>query len=160
MDGVSFQEILENRWVPPSPTPLKSRDWRGVCKKCLQNLEPQGFRGQNLDYKGLGTLFGRVECTASALTMICSFGARGKVRCHIVLWKSRMDGKTEWPQAATKRLIAMRSWYPSVENRDGWGSPFTCVRTKSGGGPASYSFIPFYFYVLSLEYPQALSSSV
>jgi len=35
--------------LPPSPYTLKSRDWRGVYKKCLQNLEPQGVRGQNLE---------------------------------------------------------------------------------------------------------------
>src|SRR5271167_3798949 len=41
--------------LPPLPLPSESRDWRGVCKRCLQNLEPQGVRGQNLENKALGS---------------------------------------------------------------------------------------------------------
>src|SRR5450631_471992 len=40
--------------LPPPPLAFKTRDWRGVYKVCLQNLEPQGVRGQNLEDKALG----------------------------------------------------------------------------------------------------------
>jgi hypothetical protein len=80
---------LRETVVPPSPTPLKTRDRRGVCKKCLQNLEPQGFKGQNADNKELAVFFATALDTASALNMICSFGEEGKVRCHMRLWKKR-----------------------------------------------------------------------
>jgi hypothetical protein len=73
----------------PSPHPSEWLDWRGVCKKCLQNLEPQGFKGQNIDNKGLAVFFATALDTASALNMICSFGEEGKVRCHMRLWKKR-----------------------------------------------------------------------
>jgi hypothetical protein len=46
-----------NYWLlPPPPFPLTSetRDWHGFYKMCLQNLEPQGVRGQNLENKALG----------------------------------------------------------------------------------------------------------
>jgi hypothetical protein len=43
--------------LPPPPPSFKSRDWRGVYKIGLQNLEPQGFRGQNLENKALAIAF-------------------------------------------------------------------------------------------------------
>jgi hypothetical protein len=55
----------------PSPTPLKSRDWRGVCKNGLQNIERLGVRGQNLDFKELAGVFASGLRTAFALAMIC-----------------------------------------------------------------------------------------
>src|SRR5438445_10626558 len=64
-EGVSFRENLRFQGIPPSPLPSESRDRRGVCKKCLQNLEPQGFRGQNLDNKGVAAFFEVAACTAS-----------------------------------------------------------------------------------------------
>ena len=51
-----FRENGRFRGYPPPPTPSESRDWRGVCKNRLQNLEPQGFRGQNLENKGVRAL--------------------------------------------------------------------------------------------------------
>ncbi len=79
-----FQGIWRELVVPPpSPHPLKTLDWGGVCKNGLQNLEPQGFRGQNLDNKGLAPFFAVGAYTASALAMICSSRARHKVRCHM-----------------------------------------------------------------------------
>jgi len=73
----------------PSPLPWESRDWRGVCKNGLQDLERLGFRGQNLERKGLAVFFAVDVCTASALTMICSFGFEVKVGCHKAeLWKT------------------------------------------------------------------------
>jgi hypothetical protein len=41
----------------PSPSTFKSRDWRGVYKKCLQNLEPQGVKGQNLENTVVNSAF-------------------------------------------------------------------------------------------------------
>ena len=49
--------------IPPSPPSSKSHDGRGFCKNGLQNLEPQGFRGQNLDNKGLAAFFVVDACT-------------------------------------------------------------------------------------------------
>jgi hypothetical protein len=34
--------------APPLLPPSECRDWRGVCKNGLQNLESQGVRSQNL----------------------------------------------------------------------------------------------------------------
>jgi len=74
--------------VPPPPSLHAWRDWRGVCKNGLQNLERQGFRGQNLDYKRLNP-FALIESyTAYALAMICFSFCEGKVRCHIELRKT------------------------------------------------------------------------
>jgi hypothetical protein len=67
----------------PLPTPLfESRDWRGFCKKSLQNLERLGFRGQNLDNKAVSVILTGLSYTASALTIFCSSYMRRKVRCH------------------------------------------------------------------------------
>jgi hypothetical protein len=60
--------------TPPSPHPAECLDWRGFRKKCLQNLERQGFRGQNLDNKGVASFFADLADAASALNIICSFG--------------------------------------------------------------------------------------
>jgi hypothetical protein len=62
----------------PSPTPSKSLDWRGFCKNGSQNLEPQGFRGQNLDNKGLAAFFAVGACTASALTIFYLIAGGGQ----------------------------------------------------------------------------------
>ena len=92
---------------PPPPDPLKTLDWRGLCKNGLQNLEGVVVRGQNLDLKGLTDYFNHGVHTAFALAMICSFRLRGKVGCHngpveIAYAYSEMvlrrDGKqTRWP---------------------------------------------------------------
>lgn len=75
---------------PPSPTPLRCRDWRGVYKNGLQNLERVGVRGQNLENKAVKTLVAIFLFTASALTMIGSFDFRVKVRCHITVRKTEI----------------------------------------------------------------------
>jgi hypothetical protein len=67
---------------------LKSLDWRGFCKKCLQNLERQGVEGQNFDIKELRPILAAGGSTAFALAMIRFSGAAHKVRCHIGLWKN------------------------------------------------------------------------
>jgi hypothetical protein len=70
----------------------------GSAKSGLQNLERQGFRGQNIDNKGLAAFPAAVACTAFASatfaatilasTIIGSFGASGKVGRHTPgLWK-------------------------------------------------------------------------
>jgi hypothetical protein len=68
--------------VTPLPHPSERLDWRGVRKNALQNLEPQGFRGQNLDNRGVRAAVALSACTASALTMICSLSFEVKVGCH------------------------------------------------------------------------------
>jgi len=64
------------------PHPSESRDWRGVCKNGLQNLEPQGFRGQDLENKRATALFAVAAATATVSTMICFLNSRVKVGCH------------------------------------------------------------------------------
>lgn len=83
-----FRENFGSKGVPPSPHPSESRDRRGACKNGLQNLEPEGVRGQNLENKEVVAVLAIVSSTASALTMICSLNFTVKVRCHNALWKS------------------------------------------------------------------------
>jgi hypothetical protein len=78
--AVPLWEIPAEQGIPP--TPRKALTGAGFCKKCLQNLEPKGFRGQNLDTKGLAAFFMVAACTASALTIFCSLPVERKVRCH------------------------------------------------------------------------------
>lgn len=78
-----FGKNLVGRYPPPLPPPLESRDRRGFCKSGVQNLEPQGFRGQNLDNKELRRLAGDSRCTACALVIIRFSNFSRKVRCHI-----------------------------------------------------------------------------
>jgi hypothetical protein len=69
----------------------------GSAKSGLQNLERQGFRGQNIDNKGLAAFPAAVAyrfasatfaATILASTIIGSFGASGKVGRHTPgLWK-------------------------------------------------------------------------
>jgi hypothetical protein len=63
---------------------LKSLDWGGVCKNGLQNLEPQGVRGQDIDNTRLTAVFAIAARTASALVMIYFFAVGGKVGCHSI----------------------------------------------------------------------------
>src|SRR5271169_4394044 len=79
---VPFWEFSGERGIPPSPCPSESLDWRGFRKSDLQNLEPQGFRGQDHDNTGLAGFFVVVGCTASALTIFCFLAEERKVRCH------------------------------------------------------------------------------
>ena len=91
------------RGVPPSPTPSESLDWRGVCKNALQNLEPQGVRGQNLDNKELAGVSRRDRRTAHALTMICFLLDGRKVRCHSRVVEKVMSGSTPVPPFRKRR---------------------------------------------------------
>jgi hypothetical protein len=62
--------------------PLESLSSAGFAKWMCQNLEPKGFRYQNLDRKrftGFPMLFAP---TASALTMMTGLREEGKVGCH------------------------------------------------------------------------------
>jgi hypothetical protein len=61
----SFWENPVRTAAPPSPTPSESLDWRGVYKNGLQNLEPLGVRGKNLDNKQLAAFFALDACTIS-----------------------------------------------------------------------------------------------
>ena len=71
-------------WVgTPSPLACECLVWRGFCKNAAQNIEPQRFRGQNLDFKELiGGLF-LLHSATFASTMMGLFSKRRKVRCHI-----------------------------------------------------------------------------
>jgi hypothetical protein len=53
VERVSFWESLLIGYSTPLPPTSESLAGRGVCKTCAQNLEPQWFRGQNLDPKRL-----------------------------------------------------------------------------------------------------------
>jgi len=68
--------------VPPPPHPSDSLDWGGVRKNALQNLDPQQVRGHDFDNKELAGFLKPARPTAYALTMICFFLDRRKVRCH------------------------------------------------------------------------------
>jgi len=74
--------------IPPSPTPVKSRAWRGFHKNGLQNPERLGVRGQNIDFKELAGVLASGSLTAFALTMICFLRFQRKGRCHSRLWIS------------------------------------------------------------------------
>jgi len=80
---VHSRKIRAFRGYPPPP-PSECLDWRGVCKKCLQNLDVKEVRGQNLDSKGDRPPVAVFIYTASALTIIRLLRARGKVRCHML----------------------------------------------------------------------------
>src|SRR5271166_1993819 len=84
-EAVSFREIRVLRVYPPSPHPSECLDWRGICKKCLQNLDVKEVGGQNLDNKELKPYVAVFIYTASALTIIGLLPAGSKVRCHMRL---------------------------------------------------------------------------
>jgi hypothetical protein len=50
----------------PLPHTSERLNWGGVCKNGVQNLEPQRFRGQNLENKGVMTIPVLLVRTASA----------------------------------------------------------------------------------------------
>ena len=99
--------------VPPSPLPSKSLDWRGVCKNALQNLEPLGIRGQNIDNKELTGVFASAACTAHALTMICFLLVEGKVGCHRVDVENDKSGSRE---ATTEYSPGRKPWVSPKPN--------------------------------------------
>jgi hypothetical protein len=72
----------------PSLHPLKSRDWRGVCKNGPQNIELLRVRGQNIEFKELAGVFVSGSFTAFALAIMCSLKFSRKGRYHIGLWIS------------------------------------------------------------------------
>jgi hypothetical protein len=78
--GVSSWEIPLFWGTLLPPPPFECLDGRGVCKNALQNLEPQGFRGQNLDNKELAGFSARLLDAVSALNIGYSFGREGKLR--------------------------------------------------------------------------------
>jgi hypothetical protein len=55
----------------------------GSAKMPAQNIEPQRFRGQSLDFKELAGGVRRLHSTAFASTMMGLFSIRNKVRFHI-----------------------------------------------------------------------------
>jgi hypothetical protein len=90
----------------PLPNPSERRDRRGVCKNGLQNLEAQGFRGQNLDNTGVSIFPANSVCTASALAMICSLNFRVKVTYHIGLWRNEIKSHAAATFELAKDLYA------------------------------------------------------
>ncbi len=140
----------------PYPTPLKSLDWRGVCKNGLQNLEPQGFRGQNLDNKGLAVFLAVAVCTASALTIFCflACGWQGRMSHHECdpcgfqafrrLQRARKCG------GASMRPLCPGSWsHPSKTSTNGatsaqrWGQSAGTSQPKQSlsGAPSRFQAI-------------------
>jgi hypothetical protein len=118
--------------VPPLPPTSESLNWRGVCKKCPQNLEPQGVRGQNLETKGLIASVWTLVYTASALSMICSLDFEVKVGCHMGLWKSSDFGVSRWTgkfKSPTSRK-GREKW---GTRRQGWGTHLVCERKIQAG---------------------------
>ncbi len=73
-----FWEIWKSEGTPPPPHPYERHDWRGFCKKCLQNLDDKRVRGQNLENKRLKLLPVNVASTTSALTIICLLRVKGQ----------------------------------------------------------------------------------
>jgi hypothetical protein len=82
-ERVSFREIVGIREVPPSPHPLKSLDWRGVCKNAPQNPEPVRVRDHNLENNELLAFFAGASDTAFAIAMLCFLFFVRKDGCHI-----------------------------------------------------------------------------
>src|SRR5882724_7558707 len=89
--------------VPPRTHPLESLDWSAVCKKCLQNIERQGFRGHSIHNKGLtesttlrplllsGALFSAFRLREARLDVTgfgCGFPFLGWEIC-LLTWNSR-----------------------------------------------------------------------
>ncbi len=89
-----FGEKEGSRSIPPPPWVSESRDWRGVCKNGLQNLERVRARGQNLENKRVKFLFAISAYTASALAMICFLNFAVKVRYHI--WAEEKLDRKAW----------------------------------------------------------------
>jgi hypothetical protein len=56
--------------VPPSPPPFERLAGRGVRKKCLQNLEGRGVRGQNPENKRVKAVVVSLAYTAFASVMM------------------------------------------------------------------------------------------
>src|SRR6202035_446537 len=69
---------------PPSPMPLEPLSSAGFAKQVRQNLEPKGFRYQNLDRKRFTGFPMPFAPTASASTMMTGLREEGKVGCHNV----------------------------------------------------------------------------
>jgi hypothetical protein len=55
--------LLRRALHAPLPHPSRCLDWRGFYKNGLQNLEPLGLRGQNLQTKELSEIFSVSGCT-------------------------------------------------------------------------------------------------
>ena len=73
--------IGSRTWYPPSPHPRERHDWRGFCKKRLQNPEGKRVRGQNLE-------------NARLKPLPAAFVLRSLLRDHdplIYLWNARSD---------------------------------------------------------------------
>jgi len=96
-ERVSFRENLAFPGGTPLPTPSEGLAWHGFCKNGWQSLEPQGFRGQDLDNTGLAGFLLVAACTASALTIFCfvADGAQGLdvTRRARGLWISRTPSR-------------------------------------------------------------------
>ena len=107
-----FRENWAWGWYPPSPLPLERLDWRGVCKNGLQNLEPQGVAGQNLDNKELASFLGGLACTAIALTMICFLPVEVKVGRHTICVRA-VGIPDAWPRRTAKPRRTQRTRRPA-----------------------------------------------
>ena len=101
--------------VYPSPDPSESRDWRGVCKNVLQNLEAEGLRAQNLENMRVTALFVEAGCAASASTMICFLDSWVRVGCHSGLWKEmRRRHLRNWRRQPKRTQFVTPSCFPGT----------------------------------------------
>jgi hypothetical protein len=65
-----YMRVIISSDRPPPPIPLKALPSAGFAKQVCQDLEPKGFRYQNLDSKQVTGLSEPLEPAASALTMM------------------------------------------------------------------------------------------
>jgi len=89
---IFLEEGLESRvkretlllGTPHPPCRFKCHDGSGAYKTCLQNLEPQGFRGKNLENKVLETPLRPLpgSPTASPSSIMAERAIPAQVRCH------------------------------------------------------------------------------
>jgi len=94
-DGTEMEKSINSEVTPPTPHTLKRLAGRGVRKKCLQDLDCRGVRGQNLHNKGVRAVLGSFAGTAFASSMMGWIGIVRKVRCHRV----GVENETSSPEA-------------------------------------------------------------
>jgi hypothetical protein len=70
LSGATSGEIVLFSGTPPLPPPFERLAGRGVHKKCLQNLEGRGVRGQNPENKRVKAVVVSLAYTAFASVMV------------------------------------------------------------------------------------------
>ena len=122
----------------PSPSPLETRDGRGLCKMCLQNLEPQGVRGQNLENKEFGgATFSRSHGVAVSRMSWFLQGAQGQMSHAQLLvcgkplnfFATDLRGSS---RIRTSRILVLDPWDPreSVAKKFAYGTLNLCTSSR------------------------------